>query len=47
MDKSEKIEDLEENLAKWEKEEPTCDLGISLKLKVIAGLKKDIEALTK
>lgn len=38
-----KIEDLNHNLSIWEKEEPTCETGISLKLKVIAGLKESIE----
>lgn len=40
-----KLNDLESNLEKWEKEEPQCDLGISLKMKVIDQLNDSIDKL--
>lgn len=41
----EKLTDLESNLAKWEQEVPECDLGVSLKMKVIDCLNRSIESL--
>lgn len=40
-----KLNDLESNLEKWEKEEPQCDLGISLKMKVITQLNESIDSV--
>lgn len=41
----EKVKNLEENLSKWESQEPELEIGIKLKEKVLEGLKNDIEQL--